>query len=179
MDYIYIDNSNLFIEGQRVSAVKQDLATDIYEAQEKNILDQNYHIDFGKLYRFLCGGDKLTIKKAILFGSRPPPNDGLWACAESAGFKVIIMDRNHANKEKKIDTSITTLMVEDAFNGAEKGKDTFTLVAGDSDYVPPIESVKRANIRTEIVFWSHAARELQDVADKFIPLDAYLKIIKM
>jgi hypothetical protein len=31
-DYIYVDNSNLYIEGKRVSAVENSLAMNIYDA---------------------------------------------------------------------------------------------------------------------------------------------------
>ena len=39
MDYIYVDNSNLYIEGRRVSAVAQGLAANIREAMDYGILD--------------------------------------------------------------------------------------------------------------------------------------------
>lgn len=72
-DYIYVDNSNLYIEGRRVSAVAQGLADDIVEAMREGILDQGYTISFGKLHDFLTGSDLSKIKRAALFGSRPPP----------------------------------------------------------------------------------------------------------
>src|SRR5579884_244385 len=95
--YVYVDNSNVFIEGKRVSAVDRGLALDIWEAHKYNILDNAYKMDFGRLHEF-CGatGDG----RATLYGSRPPPNDTLWKIAERAGFEVIVYDRNVANKEK-------------------------------------------------------------------------------
>jgi hypothetical protein len=69
MDYIYVDNSNLYIEGRRVSAVKSGLATNIFEAMDKGILDQGYTISFGKLHEFLTGNDLSKIKRVALFGS--------------------------------------------------------------------------------------------------------------
>jgi hypothetical protein len=85
MDFIYVDNSNLYIEGRRVSAVKRKLAKNITQAMQNDILDQGYIISFGKLHQFLCGHDKRQIKRAALFGSRPPPNDGIWTYAKKAG----------------------------------------------------------------------------------------------
>lgn len=73
MDYIYVDNSNLYIEGRRVSAVTSKLAPNIIEAMNQGILDHGYTISFGKLYEFLCGKDARQVKRAALFGSRPPP----------------------------------------------------------------------------------------------------------
>ena len=46
MDYIYVDNSNLYIEGRRVSAVAQGLADSIVHAMNDGLLDQGYTISF-------------------------------------------------------------------------------------------------------------------------------------
>src|SRR6202008_3027001 len=92
-DYIYVDNSNLYIEGRRVSAVKQALAKNIKEAMKLGRLDHGYTISFGKLREFLCGKDKREIKRVALFGSRPPPNDGIWQYAKKAGFELFLEDR--------------------------------------------------------------------------------------
>ena len=62
------------------------------------------------------GGEKDDVGRAVLYGSRPPKNDSLWASAERHGFEVIVYDRNAANKEKKIDTQITADMIEDSYD---------------------------------------------------------------
>ena len=54
----------------------------------------------------------------------------------------MIEDRNIANREKKIDTGIVAAMMRDAYTSVDRAEDTITLVAGDSDYVPAIESLK-------------------------------------
>jgi len=184
MDYIYIDNSNLYIEGRRASAVTQGLARNITEAMHNGILDHGYTISFGKLHEFLCGTDKRQIKRAALFGSRPPPNDGIWQYAKKAGFELHLEDRNYNNKEKKIDTGIATLLTKDAYKSdgyklEKPAQDTFVLVAGDSDYVPTIKALQEDGFVVEVVFWSHAARELRETASKFIPLDQYLETLRL
>ncbi len=184
MDYIYVDNSNLYIEGRRASAVAHGLAGNIVQAMNDGILDQGYTISFGKLHEFLCGKDKREIKRAALFGSRPPPNDGIWQYAEKAGFELHLEDRNYANKEKKIDTGIATLLTKDAYksDAYKNGKpeqDTFVLVAGDSDYVPTIKELQKDGFKIEVVFWDHAARELKQVASKFIGLDGFLENLRL
>lgn len=184
MDYIYVDNSNLYIEGRRVSAVAQGLADNIVEAMQLGILDHGYTISFGKLHEFVCGKDNNQIKRAALFGSRPPPNDSIWQYAEKAGFELHLEDRNYANKEKKIDTGIATLLTKDAYksDGYKNNKpdqDTFVLVAGDSDYVPTIKELQADGFIVEVVFWNHAARELRDVASKFIGIDQYLEALRL
>jgi hypothetical protein len=100
-DYIYVDNSNVYIEGKRVSAVAKGLAMNIYDAMNNRILDYEYTVSFGRLHEFVAGEDASKIARAVLFGSRPPPNDSIWKYAKQAGFELVLEDRNIANKEKK------------------------------------------------------------------------------
>lgn len=184
MDYVYVDNSNLYIEGRRVSAVAQKLEPNTIEATRNGTFDHAYTISFGKLYEFLVGQDRRQIRRIALFGSRPPPNDGIWSFAKKAGFELHLEDRNFSNKEKKIDTGIATLMTKDAYksDGYRTGNpaaETITLVAGDSDYVPTIKELQMDGFKVEVVFWNHASRELKEVADKFIGLDGFLENLRL
>lgn len=184
MDHIYVDNSNLYIEGRRVSAVAQKLSPNIIQATRDGIFDHAYTLSFGKLHEFLCGKDKRDIKRIALFGSRPPPNDGIWQIAKRAGFELHLEDRNFANKEKKIDTGIATLITKDAYtsDGYKNGnpdRELFVLVAGDSDYVPTVKALQEDGFKVEVVFWNHAARELREAANKFISLDRYLEALRL
>lgn len=176
-DWIYVDNSNVFIEGQRASAVSQEMALSIYDAMQNRILDTNYRISFGKLYEFIAGIDRDEISRAMLFGSRPPANDAIWDMAKKAGFEVITEERNAANKEKKIDTGIVTAMTRDAYRNAQEG-DVFTIVSGDSDYVPTVETLRNDGFQVDVVFWEHAARELIEACSNFIPLNPHLNELK-
>lgn len=178
-DFVYVDNSNLYIEGRRVSAVSTGLVKDIYEAMNDNVLDQGYTISFGKLHEFLCGTDRRSIRRAALFGSRPPPNDSIWSFAERAGFELHLEDRNARNREKKIDTGIATLLTKDAYKHGRPSEDVFVLVAGDSDYVPTINELKADGYFVEVVFWGHAAKELKDVASRFVNLDKHLEHLRL
>lgn len=179
MDYIYVDNSNLYIEGRRVSAVKSGLAGDIFEAMDSKILDQGYTMSFGKLHEFLTGNDLAKIRRVALFGSRPPPNDSIWRHAEKVGFELHLEDRNYANKEKKIDTGIATLMTKDAYKHGKPKEDLFVLVAGDKDYVPTLNELTVDGYQVEVVFWNHAARELKEAATRFIALDEHLEHLRL
>ena len=173
-ELVYVDNSNVFIEGRRVSAVQSGLALNIREAMNNGILDNSYKIDFGRLHNFIAGSDKRKVKRCMLFGSRPPPNDSLWQIAERAGFEVVVEDRNVANKEKKIDTGVVVAMIRDAYTIAEKNSDTITLVAGDGDFVPAIRQLVKDGFEVEVAFWAHASKELKEVATKFIELNPIL-----
>ena len=174
-ELVYVDNSNVFIEGKRVMAVETGAAMNIYDAMNNRILDHNYKIDFGRLYHFIAGDDAASIKRCMLFGSRPPPNDSLWEVARRAGFEVVVEDRNVRNKEKRIDTGIVTEMVRDAYGVADRNDDTITLVAGDGDFVPPVRALASDGFTVHVVFWGHASEELQQAATKFISLDPILK----
>ena len=170
---LYVDNSNVWIEGMHVAAAAAGHAPDVWSAVQNKICNYDWKLDFGKLFDF-AGGDRAAVKKAALFGSRPPKNDSVWLAAERKGFEVIVYDRNVANHEKKIDTDIVATMMEDSYEILKIGEDEMTLVSGDADYVPAIEKLKRRGIPVHVVFWNHASRELKDIATKFVSLDQYL-----
>jgi uncharacterized LabA/DUF88 family protein len=174
---IYVDNSNVWIEGMHVSAVEKRMAVDIVDAQNNHICDRSWSYDFGKLLYF-AGGKKEDIKKAVLFGSRPPRNDSLWKIAKRVGFEVVVYDRNIKNKEKKIDTDITATIMEDSYELLDQAKDEIVLIAGDKDYVPLIEKVRKRKIKFVVCFWEHASRELKEICDQFVSLDQFLKHLK-
>jgi uncharacterized LabA/DUF88 family protein len=174
---VYVDNSNVWIEGRHLAAVKNGLALDIMDAQENRICDPSWAFDFGKLLEF-AGGEKKDIKRAVLFGSRPPANDSLWAAAKHKGFEVVVYDRNIKNKEKKIDTDIVATMVDDSFTIVDKDTDEMVLVAGDKDYVPAIEKICKRGIRFTVCFWDHAAAELKACCGQFVNMDPFLSHFK-
>ena len=86
--FIYVDNSNLWIEGQRLAAVKSKLSRNIVEAMNNDIVDYGWKYDFGELHRLTCPPGQ-EIGRLALFGSTPPPNDSLWRLAEQKGFEVV------------------------------------------------------------------------------------------
>lgn len=173
---LYVDNSNVWIEGMHVAAFASGMAPDVWTAVKGNICDHNWKIDFGKLFSF-AGGDKKEVRKAALFGSEPPRNDSLWAAAERNGFEVIVYPRSVVNAEKKIDTDIVATMIEDSYEILKPG-DEITLVSGDADYVPALEKLKKREIPVHVVFWKHASREIKEVATTFTELDQWLNHLK-
>lgn len=176
-NFVYVDNSNVWIEGMRVSAVAHGLAPDIFTAMQDDILDQSWRVDLGRLFEF-AGGDDSQIGRAVLYGSRPPANDSLWAAAERIGFEVVVHDRNVANKERKIDTSIVTDIVSDSYELMNPENDEITLVAGDTDYVPAITSLRERGFRVDVLFWNQASKELKETCSLFVSLNPYLAHIR-
>ena len=175
---LYVDNSNVWIEGMRVSAVQKGIVPDIVTAMNGHILDHEWKLDFGRLFEF-AGGRRADVKRARLYGSRPPRNDSLWAAARSKGFEPIVHDRNEQNKEKKIDVNIAIDMVADSYELLDIEHDEITLVSGDKDYVPAIERLRSRDINFEVVFWAHAAQELKQACTRFTPLDQYLGYLRL
>lgn len=173
-EFIYVDNSNVFIEGKRIAAIQRGRARNSARANRDSIRDFSFRLDFGELYDFISENNPNKISRALIFGSRPPESDAVWEIAERAGFEAIVVNRNSENKEKKVDTGIVAAMVRDAYTRADKAKDTITLVAGDSDYVPAVEILTEDGFHVEVVFWSSVSKELKSVCSKFIELDRYL-----
>ena len=174
-EFIYVDNSNVFIEGKRIAAAQNGKARNAAEACDKDITDHSFRLDFGELYDFVAEHNPKKVARAVLFGSSPPESDAVWQIAEKVGFEAIVVSRNAVNQEKKVDTGIVAAMMRDAYTKVDREKDTITLVAGDSDYVPAVELLTRDGFRVEVVFWSSASSELKSVCTKFIELDRYLE----
>ncbi len=175
-NFLYVDNSNVWIEGMHVAAVQRGHAPDVWAAMNQKICDSTWKIDFGRLYEF-AGGERTDIARAVLFGSRPPPNDSLWDAAKRKGFEPIVYDRNIRNKEKKVDTSIATEIVADSYERMKPAIDEVTLVAGDTDYVPTVEHLRKRGFKFHVVFWDHASRELREAATTFTSLNAHLDLL--
>lgn len=84
-NFLYVDNSNLWIEGMRVAGVTSGLAADLGTALRHNITDGSWRINFGRLQDF-AGGQRSEIGRAVLYGSRLPSSDSLWHSARQQGF---------------------------------------------------------------------------------------------
>lgn len=172
-NYIYVDNSNLFIEGQRVSAVKRGQARTIVEAMEKGILDFDWNLDYGELYQIVCGDD---VGCARLWGS-PPPGDSFWEMVKRKGWDHQIYERSVAGKEKKVDTALTYRMTKDAYTVIDRAKAEITLVAGDKDYAPAVKDLVKEGFSVGVAFWDHAARELKEAATSVFSLNRYVDVV--
>lgn len=75
--FIYIDNSNVWIEGKYYSAVKKNMVANIFDAHENKICDMPWGYDFGKLLNISCEGDVASLKRAVLYGSKDKTQSAL------------------------------------------------------------------------------------------------------
>jgi hypothetical protein len=171
---IYLDDSNLWIEGKKVSAVSKGMALDIFEATDTRTFDNTFKLDFGKV---LDIANHAPIKIARFYGSRPPEADSVWNAAERAGFRLEILDRNARNKEKGVDTTMVADIMQDMYEQAKAG-DLFIIIAGDADYVPVIEKIKAKGFETVVLFWDHAAGAIKRSADQFLSLNGHLSTLR-
>lgn len=168
--YVFVDNSNVWIEGKYASAVKKGIASDIVTAHKNKLCDNSWKLDFGKLLSCVVDGNLSDVKEAIIIGSKPTQKDSLWRAMKTAGFNVETYQRNEANKEKKVDTGIVQMINKKLYRESEEG-DIFVLVLGDKDYVPTVEAIEEENRRTKVVFWSNVAGELVAAASDYISLE--------
>lgn len=176
-DFIYVDNSNFFIEGARISAVSRGLVPSLDEALSSRIIDQSYRIDFHKLYRLLVADTAAGDTRARIFGSRNLSNGDVWEEAARAGFEVIVHDRIPGGREKKVDTSLVLAMARDAYRNG-RSTDRFIIVSGDNDYCPAISQLRQDGFNVEVLFWSHAGRQIKHAANRFIPLDEHVNALR-
>ncbi len=169
--FIYLDNSNVFIEGKRYSAYKKGKASSMREAINDDIFDNSWRIDFGKLLE-CCGGYHLPIASAKLYGSRPPQNDSVWDMAKQHGFELLILNRSSSNKEKGVDTSITWDVCSDMHEHMQPG-DHVILVTGDGDFTT-VAQVKKKGMILNVYSWSHCLNSmLKDCAHRTLELEHF------
>jgi uncharacterized LabA/DUF88 family protein len=147
---VIIDNSNVWIEGQKFSAkLKGQVKTN---PADRDICDPSWRIDFGNLLKEVAEGK--TIIKAILVGSRPPQNDSVWVAAKSHGFEVIVHDRSSAGKEKAVDTEIVAQGTEIVCTQSTPA--ILKLLSGDRDFIPLINIATKRNWETEMWAFTNA-----------------------
>ena len=68
-NFLYVDNSNVWIEGMRVAAVANGLAPTLWDAFENKIVDPSWRLDFGHLMSF-AGGERHEVGRAVLSSMR-------------------------------------------------------------------------------------------------------------
>jgi uncharacterized LabA/DUF88 family protein len=171
---ILVDNSNIFIEGQKCSAKRKGMLPTPIEKKQPS--DVSWRVDFEKLLTVLADGRK--IRKAFLVGSRPPPNDNVWKMAAQNGFEVITHDRDAKNKEKAVDTELVargTLTI-----ATTPAPAALVIGSGDRDFIPLVSIAHELKWEVEMVAFSSAFSphgEMAMAVDRVRPLDGSLDLI--
>jgi len=167
LNFTYVDNSNIKIEGQRISAVKKGMpgATDIFSAMNNKVVDHGWKLDYGRLHQLVCG-TRTQIGCANLWGS-PPPGDSFWEMVRHKGFSYIKYEKNFSGKEKKVDVAIAHQITKDVYSGKIDKNDEVTLVSGDNDFVPVVADLKAEGYNIILAFWGHAGPEIRRECSQF------------
>ena len=165
--YIFIDDSNIWIEGQKVQG--QALA----DADR----DPRFRVDLGRFVS-MVKGDR-NIAKAFLYGSIPPPNDSVWNAARKRNFKVQIFKRSAGGKEKEVDVTMSSDITEQVLELKHANMDTdyiFVIVTGDRDLKSPIVKVLERRVPVELWSWEQGlSREFRVMANT----NDFLKVFKL
>lgn len=149
--HLFIDNSNIFIEAQRVARIK------FYYDDE---LVVRLRISYGALLDEVRQGRSL--KETVLVGSRPPDNDALWGKLRNLNVEPRIFDRSlYTGKEKRVDAEVINAIRDTLEENSVPG--VIAIVAGDQDYVSTLERCIKRNWEVEIYFWEQASTFLKNL----------------
>jgi hypothetical protein len=164
--YIFVDNTNVFIEGQRAAA-----------AIKGREWAQRYRLDFGALFRHLTpGGGSVFFVDAgepfpKLYGSEPPRLDALWRQLEDMGVGVKIHQRSFFGKEKRVDTHLCIDVSRLIYKNKPKPDGEIVIVAGDGDYLDLIGELRNLSWPFRVAFWAvkgvmgGAAKEIRNLPE--------------
>ena len=157
--YIFVDNSNIFIEAQKaVARIKND----------ENI-GKRYRLDFGKLFKFIANGrGEYFLKRPDnriypkLYGSEPPKLDSLWDRLEDMGVDLNIYKRKW-NKEKRVDAALIRDVEQLLYRYRRDPKGVIVIAAGDYDYFDLIKDIQNARQwNVEVYCWeASTAKEIR------------------
>lgn len=165
---IVVDNSNVFIEGQKYSAkIKGFVKSNLNDHDPQ---DLSWRVDFGQLLKAVAAGR--PVSNAILVGSRPPQNDSVWEAAKLSGYKVTVHDRNSQNEEKAVDTELVAQATE--IICTMPTPIDLAILSGDRDFIPLISVAHRRSWRVEMWAFKNAYNPTGQMAtsvDKICPLD--------
>lgn len=172
--YVFVDNTNVFLEGQRAA-----------EAIKGPGFGRRYRLDFGSLFSHLTpAGGKLFFAEAgeafpKLYGSEPPKLDSLWRELEQMGVDVKIHQRSFFGQEKRVDTHLCMDLSRLIYKLKPKPDGEVLLVAGDGDYLDLIGELRNLAWPFRVAFWAAkgakggAAKEIRNLPE-FHDLTPYL-----
>ena len=175
--FVYWDNSNIFLEAQRLAAEREIGPGARYRVR----------IHFENMLR-LAHADR-QMKRALAAGSVPPEMRQLWNRMEANGVEVFLFDRGDPGRgeQEMPDRVLQLRMLEDAldFNG-DPG--IAVLLTGDgagyldgAGFHSTLERMQRRGWRVEILSWAHATnqrmRRWAEQNGAFVPLDDFYEAV--
>lgn len=154
--YIFVDNSNIFIEGQRAAAL----------AEGSEARGKLYRLDFGRLFSFLNPNPNESFftlgneQFPKLYGSVPPPMDSIWRLLSTMGVGLKIFRKNPSGKEKRVDAALIIDCTKLVSKLQPKPDGEIVIVAGDADYYDLVGEARNSGWKVRIVCWEHATAKL-------------------
>ena len=165
--YVFIDDSNIWIAGQRAQGQA------LCDADS----DPRFRVDLGRFLKMVKG--QRSIAKAFLYGSVPPPNDSVWNAARKMNFVVQIFQRSGGGKEKEVDVAMSSDITEQVLELKYTNPDTdcvFVIVTGDRDLKSPISKVLLQKVPVELWSWERSlSREFRLMANT----EKFLTVLKL
>ena len=173
--FIYWDNSNIFIEAQRIAEERNDQVDARFRVR----------IQFANILR-LAHADR-PLRKAMVAGSVPPELRQLWNWLEQQGVEVRLFNRIRPDLgEQEIPDRLLQLqMLEDAMD-FDPG--VVVLLTGDgagylegAGFHSTLQRMRRRGWKVEVLSWRHSCnyrmREWAEENGVFIPLDDFYDAI--
>lgn len=150
--YVYVDNSNVWITGQKVRAKK------FQNAQT----DSRFRVDFGRLLHLMAKGRHIC--HAYLYGSVPPPRDSVWKAAREKKFEVKTFMRSKSGKEKEVNVAMAQDMLKTLYEHPDTPK-IFITVTGDRNFRLPTIAALDRGVPVELWSWKESmAKEFYQLA---------------
>jgi len=157
---VYVDNSQLH--------------TAAMAALEGMNLLPDGRLDYQALHQLVA--EDTTPRVARLYGSKGY-GKRLWNDAQEAGFETSVFVRSPNNKEKEVTCAMVTDMVADAITLAQPG-DVFVVVAGDRDYLPAIQRIRKLGFRVTVVFFEGRTDDrLRQASTRFVGLNDHFQAL--
>lgn len=170
---ILVDNSNLFIGGQKFSAHRNGAAQN---GDAHAPVDHSWRLSYDNLFSFLAAGR--DVEKAVMVGSESAEHPGPWNAARNNGFEVIVHERVAGHGEKCADTELVARGTEIISTGSEPM--TLVIGSGDRDFVPLVDVAHRHDWDVELCAFQNSFDpdgDLARAADRVRPLDEAFETI--
>lgn len=175
--FIYWDNSNIFIEAQRLAE----------QMESSPNARQLVRIQFENLYELARAGR--DVGNAVVAGSVPPELRNLWNRLENLGFRVILYDRELSSRgEQEVpDNYLQKQMLLDGISNIDC-PGTIVLLTGDgagyeigNGFHVVLEKLHAIGWRVEVLSWRNSCRkDMREWVEEnglFIALDDYYHAI--
>lgn len=166
---LYVDNSNIFHEGQRFA--------EKFKAEDRS----KFRIHFQNFLNVAVTGDKPD--EVVWGGSIPPPDDTVWTCLEALGVQPILIPRGPGGEHETVDNSIQ-LHMHRHVRKYRASPGTIVLATGDGagyfkekGFLYDVEGFVQDGWSLRLLSWTHSCnRKLREFAvakGQFIPLDEF------